>query len=140
MVLDPIPQSLPVRFFGSRPQPPTSHPEARFNNSSAFNYFFRELLKRAYEIANFVGSFQCQWSLFNIRRFFSISVGSFQYPEVLFNISRLFSISGGSFQYQWSLFNIRRFFSISVGSFQFPEALFNINGLFSISVGFFQYP
>ena len=25
MVLDPIPQSLPVHFFGSRPQPPTSH-------------------------------------------------------------------------------------------------------------------
>jgi len=24
MVLDPIPQSLPVQFFGSRPQPPTS--------------------------------------------------------------------------------------------------------------------
>ena len=24
MVLDPIPQSLPVHFFGSRPQPPTS--------------------------------------------------------------------------------------------------------------------
>jgi len=27
MVLDPIPQSLPVHFFGSRPQPPTSHLE-----------------------------------------------------------------------------------------------------------------
>ena len=26
MVLDPIPQSLPVHFFGSRPQPPTSPP------------------------------------------------------------------------------------------------------------------
>ena len=28
MVLDPIPQSLPVHFVGSRPQPPTSrrHP------------------------------------------------------------------------------------------------------------------
>ena len=26
MVLDPIPPSLPVHFFGSRPQPPTSHP------------------------------------------------------------------------------------------------------------------
>ena len=25
MVLDPIPQTLPVHFFGSRPQPPTSH-------------------------------------------------------------------------------------------------------------------
>ena len=25
MVLDPIPQSLPVHFCGSRPQPPTSH-------------------------------------------------------------------------------------------------------------------
>ena len=25
MVLDPIPQSLPVPFLGSRPQPPTSH-------------------------------------------------------------------------------------------------------------------
>ena len=24
MLLDPIPQSLPVHFFGSRPQPPTS--------------------------------------------------------------------------------------------------------------------
>jgi len=24
MVLDPIPQSLPLHFFGSRPQPPTS--------------------------------------------------------------------------------------------------------------------
>ena len=27
MVLDPIPQSLPVHFFGSRPQPPTSRSE-----------------------------------------------------------------------------------------------------------------
>jgi len=27
MVLDPIPQSLPVHFFGSRPQPPTSRQE-----------------------------------------------------------------------------------------------------------------
>ena len=27
MVLDPIPQPLPVHFFGSRPQPPTSHLE-----------------------------------------------------------------------------------------------------------------
>jgi len=26
VVLDPIPQSLPVHFFGSRPQPPTSPP------------------------------------------------------------------------------------------------------------------
>ena len=24
MVLDPIPQSLPIHFFGSQPQPPTS--------------------------------------------------------------------------------------------------------------------
>ena len=30
MVLDPIPQSLPVHFFGSRPQPPTSR-KARYN-------------------------------------------------------------------------------------------------------------
>ena len=29
MVLDPIPQSLPVHFFGSRPQPPTSLPHAK---------------------------------------------------------------------------------------------------------------
>ena len=28
MVLDPIPQPLPVHFFGSRPQPPTSRWEA----------------------------------------------------------------------------------------------------------------
>jgi len=27
MVLDPIPQSLPVHFCGSRPQPPTSPPD-----------------------------------------------------------------------------------------------------------------
>ena len=30
MVLDPIPQSLPVHFFGSRPQPPTSHEKLNF--------------------------------------------------------------------------------------------------------------
>ena len=29
MVLDPIPQSLPVHFFGSRPQPPTSRLNTR---------------------------------------------------------------------------------------------------------------
>jgi len=36
MVLDPIPQSLPVPFFGSRPQPPTSpsHARAIFLSSS----------------------------------------------------------------------------------------------------------
>jgi len=32
MVLDPIPQPLPVHFFGSRPQPPTS-PHAQDNKS-----------------------------------------------------------------------------------------------------------
>ena len=31
MVLDSIPQSLPVHFFGPRPQPPTSHPHRQFN-------------------------------------------------------------------------------------------------------------
>ena len=30
MVLDPIPQSLPVHFFGSRPQPPTSRGRALY--------------------------------------------------------------------------------------------------------------
>ena len=29
MVLNPIPQSLPVHFFGSRPQPPTSREKTR---------------------------------------------------------------------------------------------------------------
>jgi len=32
MVLDPIPQSLPVHFFGSRPQPPTSRTRAAYSN------------------------------------------------------------------------------------------------------------
>ena len=31
MVLDPIPQSLPVHFFGSRPQPPTSRHARMFS-------------------------------------------------------------------------------------------------------------
>ena len=31
MVLDPIPQSLSIHFFGSRPQPPTSHLNAVHN-------------------------------------------------------------------------------------------------------------
>jgi len=31
MVLDPIPQPLPVHFFGSRPQPPTSPRIARID-------------------------------------------------------------------------------------------------------------
>ena len=31
MVLDPIPQPLPVHFFGSRPQPPTSRHSKRMN-------------------------------------------------------------------------------------------------------------
>ena len=35
MVLDPIPQSLPVHFFGSRPQPPTSR---RMATIKAFGY------------------------------------------------------------------------------------------------------
>ena len=30
MVVDPIPQSLPVHFFGSRPQPPTSHQKTSY--------------------------------------------------------------------------------------------------------------
>ena len=33
MVLDPIPQSLPVHFFGSRPQPPTSRGSSRLHDS-----------------------------------------------------------------------------------------------------------
>ena len=37
MVLDPIPQPLPVHFFGSRPQPPTSRPEVIFHKR-ATNY------------------------------------------------------------------------------------------------------
>ena len=32
MVLDPIPQSLPVHFCGSRPQPPTSRSELMFKH------------------------------------------------------------------------------------------------------------
>ena len=39
MVLDPIPQSLPVHFFGSRPQPPTSPHVTRMNKSSQKNVF-----------------------------------------------------------------------------------------------------
>jgi len=42
MVLDPIPQSLPVHFFGSRPQPPTSHivlDRASTNNTSTIGEF-----------------------------------------------------------------------------------------------------
>ena len=35
MVLDPIPQSLPVHFFGSRPQPPTSR--------AVFDVFLHEM-------------------------------------------------------------------------------------------------
>ena len=34
MVLDPIPQSLPVHFFGSRPQPPTSRRALTVENLS----------------------------------------------------------------------------------------------------------
>ena len=33
MVLDPILQSLPVHFFGSLPQPPTSPTDTEFANS-----------------------------------------------------------------------------------------------------------
>ena len=33
MVLDPIPQPLPVHFFGSRPQPPTSRPASLWRDS-----------------------------------------------------------------------------------------------------------
>jgi len=33
MVLDPIPQPLPVHFFGSRPQPPTSLPTSCYQPS-----------------------------------------------------------------------------------------------------------
>jgi len=33
MVLDPIPQSLPVHFFGSRPQPPTSPRGQQYRSS-----------------------------------------------------------------------------------------------------------
>ena len=36
MVLDPIPQSLPVHFFGSRPQPPTSRGEMTLEISSTY--------------------------------------------------------------------------------------------------------
>ena len=32
MVLDPIPQPLPVHFFGSRPQPPTSQVDTQRRN------------------------------------------------------------------------------------------------------------
>ena len=40
MVLDPIPQSLPVRFFGSRPQPPTSP----YNHVHPYPYLCRYIL------------------------------------------------------------------------------------------------
>jgi len=39
MVLDPIPQSLPVLCFGSRPQPPTSH--HWFEEMRQWNYAFQ---------------------------------------------------------------------------------------------------
>jgi len=37
MVLDPIPQSLPVHFFGSRPQPPTSHWATKANEKRKYS-------------------------------------------------------------------------------------------------------
>jgi len=37
MVLDPIPQSLPVRFFGSRPQPPTSRQRSALSRFAIVN-------------------------------------------------------------------------------------------------------
>jgi len=40
MVLDPIPQSLKVHFFGSRPQPPTSRDAALYRMS---NYMTKEM-------------------------------------------------------------------------------------------------
>jgi len=40
MVLHPIPQSLPVHFFGSRPQPPTSPTLFLWYNSKVFNPTF----------------------------------------------------------------------------------------------------
>ena len=36
MVLDPIPESLPVHFFGSRPQPPTSQWDLQLEACYAF--------------------------------------------------------------------------------------------------------
>ena len=41
MVPDPIPQSLPVHFFGSRPQPPTSHYQQ--NQSVSRSSFLKRL-------------------------------------------------------------------------------------------------
>ena len=37
MVLDPIPQPLPVHFFGSRPQPPTSRHGMALRHSGRFS-------------------------------------------------------------------------------------------------------
>ena len=50
MVLDPIPQSLPVHFFGSRPQPPTSpylsHSEHTFPAFSPYIHLSHSLKYR----------------------------------------------------------------------------------------------
>jgi len=43
MVLDPIPQSLPVHFFGSRPQPPTSR-ELALENFTVREYGLRVII------------------------------------------------------------------------------------------------
>ena len=57
MVLDPIPQSLPVHFFGSRPQPPTSrvdsvqsgHYQYRANNTERYTGHYQ------YRVQHLVG-------------------------------------------------------------------------------------
>ena len=49
MVLDPIPQSLPVHFFGSRPQPPTSR-IFHLSSFSSSGLFYGSLLYVSFRI------------------------------------------------------------------------------------------
>jgi len=44
MVLDPIPQSLPVHFFGSRPQSPTSPPSMSEKNQYQFGKVYTRII------------------------------------------------------------------------------------------------
>ena len=50
MVLDPIPQSLPVHFFGSRPQPPTSRTRQNDNQAQHRSQIFWDSSYVCYEV------------------------------------------------------------------------------------------
>jgi len=89
MVLDPIPQPLPVHFFGSRPQPPTSAPHAQVQESvqMAHSHTHSLLLPPSYYLSLQLCTSTIEIVMTRCPPFFSLPPSPFLSPSLSLSLS-----------------------------------------------------